>query len=577
MTKPSIFRYEGHNYLVPFLIISSLFFMWGFAHGILEVLNPHFQESFHISKAMSALTQTAVYGAYFLMALPAGWIIRKWGYRRGVITGLVLFGIGALMFIPGSRINSFYFFVLSLFVIGCGLTCLETSANPYTTVLGHPDKAESRINLSQSLNGIGWIVGPLVGGQLLFSGVNIAIPYALVGIFVLAVALVLSRIKLPDPRRAHEADTNEKVEEKPMRVMAFGFGMLALFLYVAAQTGVNSFFINYAEEGIHIEKQTASLYLAFGGMGLFFIGRLAGGVIMNYIQPRLVLLVCAILTFVATLIVVVCSGTLSLIAFFALYLGESIMFPTIFSLALRDAGTKTKLASSLLIMTIVGGAVAPIIMGYISIMSRELITKYPAIFDYSGIWMDSIIHKTRRGESQFDLVNTNKFLNMYTGATGLKTGFTNTAKYCMSATAERDGIQLIAVIMGADTKDIRNKDACRLLDYGYSMCQKYTDLNILQEKEISIDNGTESCVTIKTDSQFTGILLAGEHAEDVKKKLEMRDPLTAPVDSGEELGKMSYYIGERCIGSVPIYAAEKVDSMSMKYAFVKVLKLQFTY
>ena len=302
MTKPSIFRYEGHNYLVPFLIISSLFFMWGFAHGILEVLNPHFQELFHISKAMSALTQAAVYGAYFLMALPAGWIIRKWGYRRGVITGLVLFGIGALMFIPGSRINSFYFFVLSLFVIGCGLTCLETSANPYTTVLGHPDKAESRINLSQSLNGIGWIVGPLVGGQLLFSGVNIAIPYALVGIFVLSVALVLSRIKLPDPRRAHEVDTNEMVEEKPMRVMAFGFGMLA----------------------------------------------------------------CAILTFVATLIVVVCSGTLSLIAFFALYLGESIMFPTIFSLALRDAGTKTKLASSLLIMTIVGGAVAPVIMGYIA-------------------------------------------------------------------------------------------------------------------------------------------------------------------------------------------------------------------
>ena len=302
MIKLSIFRYEGHNYLVPFLIISSLFFMWGFAHGILEVLNPHFQESFHISKTMSALTQAAVYGAYFLMALPAGWIIRKWGYRRGVITGLVLFGIGALMFIPGSRINSFYFFVLSLFVIGCGLTCLETSANPYTTVLGHPDKAESRINLSQSLNGIGWIVGPLVGGQLLFSGVNIAIPYALVGIFVLAVALVLSRIKLPDPRRAHEADTNEMVEEKPMRVMAFGFGMLA----------------------------------------------------------------CAILTFVATLIVVVCSGTLSLIAFFALYLGESIMFPTIFSLALRDAGTKTKLASSLLIMTIVGGAIAPVIMGYIA-------------------------------------------------------------------------------------------------------------------------------------------------------------------------------------------------------------------
>ena len=230
--------------------------MWGFAHGILEVLNPHFQESFHISKTMSALTQAAVYGAYFLMALPAGKIIQKWGYRRGVITGLVLFGIGSLMFIPGSEINSFYFFVLSLFVIGCGLTCLETSANPYTTVLGHPDKAESRINLSQSLNGIGWIVGPLVGGQLLFSGVNIAIPYAMVGIFVLSVALILSRITLPDPRKAHEADTNEKIEEK---TMAFAFGMLTLFLYVAAQTGVNSFYQLCRREHSYREADRQSL------------------------------------------------------------------------------------------------------------------------------------------------------------------------------------------------------------------------------------------------------------------------------------------------------------------------------
>lgn len=364
--KPSIFKYEGHNYLGPFLIISSLFFMWGFAHGILEILNPHFQESFHISKTMSALTQAAVYGAYFLMALPAGWITQKWGYRRGVITGLVLFGVGALMFIPGSRINNFYFFVLSLFVIGCGLTCLETSANPYATVLGHPDKAESRINLSQSLNGIGWIVGPLVGGQLLFTGVSIAIPYAIVGIFVLFVAFLLCRITLPDPWRAHEADTKEKTKEVPMHTLAFGFGMLTLFLYVAAQTGVNSFFINYAEESIHIEKETASMFLAFGGMGLFFVGRLAGSVLMNFIRPKWVLLACALLTCVATFVVVAFSGTISLVAFFALYLGESIMFPTIFSLALRDAGTQTKLASSLLVMTVVGGAVAPLLMGYIA-------------------------------------------------------------------------------------------------------------------------------------------------------------------------------------------------------------------
>lgn len=387
--KKGMFRYEGRNYIVPFLLISSLFFMWGFAHGILEVLNPHFQESFSISKAMSALTQAAVYGAYFLMALPAGWIIRKWGYRKGVITGLLLFGIGALMFIPGSQINNFYFFVLSLFVIGCGLTCLETSANPYTTVLGDPDKAESRINLSQSLNGIGWIVGPLVGGQLLFTGVSIAVPYAIVGIFVLTVALVFSRVQLPDPRNAYEdtpkkevdtlekeTDTHEKIESVPLNIVAFGFGMFTLFLYVAAQTGVNSFFINYAVESIQIAKQTASMYLAFGGMGLFFVGRLLGGVLMNYIRPKYVLLACALLTCIATLIVVTCSGTIALVAFFALYLGESIMFPTIFSLALRDAGTQTQLASSLLIMTIVGGAVAPVLMGYIADTTGSMATAF---------------------------------------------------------------------------------------------------------------------------------------------------------------------------------------------------------
>lgn len=213
----------------------------------------------------------------------------------------------------------------------------------------------------------------------------------------------------------------------------------------------------------------------------------------------------------------------------------------------------------------------------ISLMSRELITKYPDIFNYSGIWMDSIIHKTRRGESRFDLVNTNKFLNMYTGATGLKTGFTNTAKYCMSATADRDGIQLIAVIMGAETKDIRNRDACRLLDYGYSLCQKYTDNNVIEEDKISIDKGTSSYVTIKTDSQFDGILLNGEKAEDVIKKLIFPDDLCAPIKKGDELGQMCYYAGDRYIGSAKIYAAENVDSMNIKYAFLKVLKVQFQY
>ena len=208
----------------------------------------------------------------------------------------------------------------------------------------------------------------------------------------------------------------------------------------------------------------------------------------------------------------------------------------------------------------------------ISIMSRELIVKHPEIFDYSTIWMDSIIHKTARGESRFDLVNTNKFLNMYTGATGLKTGYTSTAKYCMSATAERDGIQLIAVIMGGETKDIRNGDACQLLDYGYSKCHKYCDSDVIKEKKISIDKGTSDYVKIKNVSKFESILLGSESEEIVNKKIKLQENLTAPVKKGDELGEICYYAGERYIGKVTLYADENVDRMDIGYAVKTVMK-----
>ncbi len=208
----------------------------------------------------------------------------------------------------------------------------------------------------------------------------------------------------------------------------------------------------------------------------------------------------------------------------------------------------------------------------IAIMSRELITKHPEIFDYSGIWMDHITHKTARGDSRFDLVNTNKFLNMYTGATGLKTGYTSTAKYCMSATAERDGIKLIAVIMGGETKDMRNSDACLLLDYGYSKCHKYTDKEVIKEKKLSVDKGTSDYVTIKTAPRFESILLGTETADSVCKKIDVPKNITAPVKKGDELGEIAYYAGERYIGKITIYADESVDKMNMKYAMRKVFK-----
>lgn len=361
---------DGHNYLWPFILVTTLFFLWGFAHSILDLLNKHFQETLHIDKTQSALVQAVVYGGYFLMALPAGWIIRRFGYRTGVIAGLMLYGVGALLFIPGGSIQSFPFFLLSLFIIGCGLTCLETAANPYVTVLGDSEGAEQRINLSQSFNGLGWIVGPLVGGYFAFSqgGGNISLPYAVIGVVVLCVAFIFTRVKLPEVEAAEVETTTVRCAEKSIwQHRNFVWGMAALFLYVAAQTGINSFFINYVTEtSPTISNDTAAMLLGYGGMGLFMIGRMGGGWIMARIRAERVLLACAIGATCAMGVLLTGAGVWGIVAFFVCYLCESIMFPTIFSLSLRGMGHHTKLASSLLIMCIVGGAIAPVVMGAIA-------------------------------------------------------------------------------------------------------------------------------------------------------------------------------------------------------------------
>lgn len=384
---------DGRNYLVPFLLVTSLFFLWGFAHSILDVLNKFFQNEMHLSKTQSAFIQVVVYGGYFLMALPAGAVIRRWGYRAGVLTGLFLYGIGALLFIPGAEIMSFPFFLFSLFVIGCGLTFLETSANPYVTVLGDAEASEQRINFSQSFNGLGWILGPLVGGWFLFSqdnSPNIALPYAIIGLVVLLIGGVFCFVRLPeikdtvspkevsghqdDPRDENRDLSTTTVESSStlseIRILslksAFVFGWIALFLYVAAQTGVNSFFINYATEHIAITDSMAATLLSFGGMGLFMLGRLGGSWAMGRIRAERLLAILAIIATLATSAVVLAPGGLGFAALLVVYLCESIMFPTIFALALRGLGAHTKIASSLLIMSIVGGAVAPLLMGIVA-------------------------------------------------------------------------------------------------------------------------------------------------------------------------------------------------------------------
>lgn len=376
--------HDGRNYLVPFLLVTSLFFLWGFAHSILDVLNKFFQNELHLTKTQSAFIQVVVYGGYFLMALPAGAVIRRWGYRAGVLTGLFLYGLGALLFIPGATIMSFPFFLFSLFVIGCGLTFLETSANPYVTVLGDANSSEQRINFSQSFNGLGWILGPLVGGWCLFAqgnSPNISLPYATIGIVVLLIGLVFYFVRLLEikeiPANDHSSlpDEDAPSDSSPStwseirclsRKGAFVFGWIALFLYVAAQTGINSFFINYATEHIAITDSTAATLLSFGGMGLFMLGRLGGSWAMGLIRAERLLAILAIVATLATGVVVFIPNTLGFIALLVVYLCESIMFPTIFALALRGLGAHTKIASSLLIMSIVGGAVAPLLMGIVA-------------------------------------------------------------------------------------------------------------------------------------------------------------------------------------------------------------------
>lgn len=372
-TKPGLFRTaDGKNHLWPFVLVTSLFFLWGLAHSILDVLNKHFQETMEgVGKTESALVQAVMYGGYFVMALPAGQIIKRYGYRAGVITGLLLYGIGALLFIPGGQLLSFPFFLFSLFVIGCGLTCLETSANPYVTVLGNAEGAARRINLSQSFNGLGWIVGPLIGGHFAFAvGADkgsIAIPYAIIGVVVLCVALVFAQVKLPEVQADGVAQTESAhATDSLWQHRNFVYGLIALFLYVAAQTGINSFFINYVTEHASVSNVNASLLLGFGGMGLFMVGRMGGSWLMLRVRAERVLLYCAVGATLAMAVLLSGAGVAGVAAFMLCYLCESIMFPTIFALALKGVGQHTKRASSFLIMSIVGGAIAPVLMGLIA-------------------------------------------------------------------------------------------------------------------------------------------------------------------------------------------------------------------
>ena len=351
------------RYLLPFLLVTSLFFLWGFARSILDVANQHFRDEMHISITQSSWIQVITFLAYFVSAVPAGWFIARWGYRRGVVTGLLLFALGAFLFVPGQQLGTFQAFIACLFIIGVGLAFLETSANPYVTELGEPETATSRLNMAQSFNGLGSMLAPALVGGFLFSGGDISVPYLVMGFVVVAVALVFSRVHLPEVPTASSTEVPSSALDGRLSTY-FYIGLAALLAYEVAEISINSYFVLFLTGKGYADKVEASQLLSLA-LGIFMVGRFAGAWLMQRIRPAHVLSGCAAGSVVCMLIILL-GGEWATYALMANFACESIMFPTIFSLSLEGLeGRAKKRASSLLMMTPVGGC-AFLFMGLIA-------------------------------------------------------------------------------------------------------------------------------------------------------------------------------------------------------------------
>ncbi len=407
---------DGVSRLNTFVLVCSLFLLWGAFSGMIDVLNKHFQDSLHLSKAMSGFVQGAWYGAYFLVALPAGWLARRFGYRGGILTGLGLAVIGCIMLIPAVQLKAsqdvvFAAFLTALFVVGAGMTCLETVANPYTTLLGTLDGAVARINLAQTCNAVGWMVGPMIIGAFVMSTTKVAntsnhslyLPYLGLGGVVALLIVAFIIWPAPDiqaPREAKPA-TRPTEHKRPLQTeWHFVFAVIAQFFYVAGQTGVFSFFINYVKDrgyspaiphwlaahlpsavefysnGAWYVTQYGAAALLTIAFGCFTLGRLSGSMILRFAKPHIMLALYGLIN-TGLMIVVVCNGLkiggnvvhlgwMGVIALMLSYFFMSIMYPTIFALGIKGLGQNTKVASGFIVMSIVGGALAPIFMGYMA-------------------------------------------------------------------------------------------------------------------------------------------------------------------------------------------------------------------
>ncbi|MDP4284821.1 MAG: L-fucose:H+ symporter permease [Bacteroidota bacterium] len=364
---------SSRTYSLPIILVTTLFFLWGLAYGLLDVLNKHFQETMNITKQRSTLIQAAYFGAYFLIALPAGAFIQKVGYRKGIIIGLLLYATGAILFYPSAQNESFTFFLVALFVLASGLTFLETGANPYITVLGKPETSEFRLNLAQSFNGVGSFLGPIIGGALFFGGKStegssqldtVKYVYIAIAVVVLLVAFLFFKTPMPEVKEEELViDENEHQGKKLFQHTHFVWAIVAQFFYLAAQVGIAALFINYCtEKNIGIDNVRAS-YLLSGSLILFTAGRFAGTALMKFIAPHKLLALYSFVNICLCFVVVTASGIISVYSLMAIFFFESIMFPTIFALGVKNLGIYTKKGSSYIVTSFIGGALVPLAMG----------------------------------------------------------------------------------------------------------------------------------------------------------------------------------------------------------------------
>ncbi len=390
---------------MTFFLVASLFLLWGFCNGMIDVMDRHFQSYLHLTLAQSANVQWAHYLGYFLMALPAGLLTRRIGYRGGIITGLLFVALGGLWFMPATHIAKFWAYLLGVCFIAMGLTVLETVANPYTTVLGPKEYGAARINLAQSFNGVGWILGPIIGGRFFYSsgGVEVAhgqlyVPYLIVAVIVLILAGVFFFAPVPNLNTADEYHVDDAALPTAKRSIwthpHFIGGVAAQFFYVAAQAGIFSFFIFYmisdvpaltagfahngfvqvlvggngttAKDGIlHISEQGASTLLGTVGFPLFLLGRITGTWILKKAKAHTVVGLYSLINVAVCLIIVLKLGWISVIAVAVSFFFMSISFPTIFALGIYGLGVQAKKASAFIVMAIMGGAIMPKLMGWI--------------------------------------------------------------------------------------------------------------------------------------------------------------------------------------------------------------------